>query len=54
MEEGLRRAVQFLGDQQLEVGVLITDRQIQKWVRENIPTTHYYDTWQRVSKQVKL
>ncbi len=47
-KEGLRRAVQFLGDQQLEVGVLITDRhpQIQKWVRENMPnTTHYYAVW---------
>ena len=47
-KEGLVRAIAFLEEQDLEVGVLVTDRhtQIAKWVNENLPSTdHRYDLW---------
>ena len=46
-KEGLIRALDFLHQQELKVGVLVTDRhkQISKWVRENLPNAdHRYDT----------
>ncbi|KAK2143750.1 hypothetical protein LSH36_816g00015 [Paralvinella palmiformis] len=48
--EGLVRAVEQLKTDDLEVGVIVTDRhpQIQKWLREELPSvTHYYDMWQK-------
>jgi solute carrier family 8 (sodium/calcium exchanger) len=47
-KEGLERGIKYLESQELEVGLLVTDRhsQISKWVRENMPdTTHRYDIW---------
>ena len=47
-KEGFMRAVDFIQQQDLEIGVLVTDRhrQIAKWVRENMPSTdHRYDIW---------
>ena len=47
-KEGLVRALAFLKQQGLTVGVLVTDRhwQIAKFVRENhTEITHYYDVW---------
>ncbi|XP_069110215.1 uncharacterized protein, partial [Argopecten irradians] len=54
-KEGLVRAMSVLKERGLSVGALVTDRhlQIQKWVRENMPTTdHYYDVW-HVAKGLK-
>ena len=48
MEKGLHRAVEFISQQNLQIGVLVTDRhrQINKWIRENHPeVAHYYDVW---------
>lgn len=45
---GLERSVDFLSGRSLTPGVIVTDRHpsIQKWVRENLPSTkHYYDVW---------
>ena len=47
-KEGLVRAVSFLQEHKLDIGVLVTDRhtQIAKWVRENLSSTdHRYDAW---------
>ena len=47
-KEGLVRAVDFLRKEELEIGLLVTDRhrQIAKWVRESLPLTdHRYDIW---------
>ncbi|XP_039637914.1 uncharacterized protein LOC120546783 [Perca fluviatilis] len=48
--EGLKRSVQFLKDQVMQVSALITDRnrQVAKWVREELcpeGTSHFYDIW---------
>ena len=47
-KEGLQRVLQFLDENGLQVGALVTDRhqQITKWIREQHPNiTHYYDVW---------
>ena len=47
-KEGLVRAVQYIQDQGLDIGTMITDRhrQIAKWIRETLPdTTHLFDVW---------
>lgn len=47
-KEGLVRGINNLESQELEVGLLVSDRhsQISKWVRENMPDTmHRYDIW---------
>lgn len=47
-KRGLERAVDWVKNNDLEIGTIVTDRhlQIQKWIRENLPeTTHYYDVW---------
>ncbi|KAL3873816.1 hypothetical protein ACJMK2_028655 [Sinanodonta woodiana] len=53
-KEGLARAISKLQSHGVEVGTIITDRhvQIQKWVRENMTATHYFDVW-HVAKGVK-
>ena len=48
-KEGLVRALDFLKQHTLSVGVLVTDRhrQIAKFIREAHPEIkHYYDVWQ--------
>ena len=49
-KERLVRVVRFLEEQDLEVGVLVTDRhrQIAKWVRENLRSTDHHDLWHMV------
>lgn len=40
--------MEFISQQNLQIGVLVTDRhrQINKWIRENHPeVAHYYDVW---------
>lgn len=47
-KEGLVRSLRVLQDSGLHVDVLVTDRhpQIQKYVRESLPSVkHYYDVW---------
>ena len=47
-KNGLHRVMEFLGQKQLTVDVLVTDRhrQINKWLRETHPEVkHYYDVW---------
>ena len=47
-KEGVIRVVQFLEQNAIAVGRLITHwhLQVAKWVRENMPdTTHYVDVW---------
>ena len=47
-KEGLIRALSFIQQQGLFVGVIVTDRhaQIAKWLRENLPTAdHRFDVW---------
>ncbi|XP_056000372.1 uncharacterized protein LOC125656629 isoform X1 [Ostrea edulis] len=54
-KRGLERAVDWVKNNDLEIGTIVTDRhlQIQKWIRENLPeTTHYYDVW-HVAKGLK-
>jgi len=51
-KEGLARALDFLGSNELQVGTLITDRhkQIDKFVGKQYPhIEHHYDVW-HVSK----
>jgi exopolysaccharide biosynthesis predicted pyruvyltransferase EpsI len=48
--EGLKRSLQFLKDQQLKIGALVTDRHpsITKMMREEEPykqIEHYFDCW---------
>nr|XP_055038576.1 uncharacterized protein LOC129426346 isoform X3 [Misgurnus anguillicaudatus] len=48
--EGLKRSMQFLMDQDMQVSALITDRnrQVAKWVREEMcseGTRHFFDVW---------
>jgi hypothetical protein len=46
--EGLKRAIQFLNQQELKSGMLVTDRhrQIAMWILENLPSkSHHYDVW---------
>jgi solute carrier family 8 (sodium/calcium exchanger) len=50
--EGFIRAMRVLEENNLEVGLLVTDRhlQVQKWVREEMPyVVHKFDMW-RVAK----
>lgn len=47
-KEGLKRSMAFLQTSGLSVDTIITDRhpQIQKYLRENMPSvSHYYDVW---------
>lgn len=47
-KEGLHRALEYVRQNSLEVGVLVTDRhqQINKWIRESHPQIkHYFDVW---------
>ena len=47
-KEGLHRALEYVKQNFLEVGVLVTDRhqQINKWIRESHPQIeHYFDVW---------
>ena len=47
-KEGLIRAMAHLEANDIAVETIVTDRhpQIQKWVREELPTVnHYYDVW---------
>lgn len=47
-KEGLDRALKFLKDEGVPVGVLVTDRhkQINKWLREtHAEVKHYFDVW---------
>lgn len=47
-KEGLIRVIHFLTENNLSIGVLVTDRhkQINKWLRENHKSiSHYYDVW---------
>ncbi|XP_010793701.1 uncharacterized protein isoform X1 [Notothenia coriiceps] len=48
--EGLKRSIDFLKEQHMQVSALITDRnrQVAKWVREELcpgGTTHFFDIW---------
>jgi solute carrier family 8 (sodium/calcium exchanger) len=55
-KEGLIRGVRYLEEQELEIGLLVTDHhtQIAKWVRENMPdTTHRFDMW-HVAKGITI
>ena len=48
-KEGLKRVLNYLEQQHMQVGVLVTDRhrQINKSLRENHANiTYYYDVWQ--------
>ena len=45
---GLIRSVDFLQDSGVDISTIITDRhpQIQKYIREMLPSIHhYYDVW---------
>ena len=47
-KEGLIKAVSKLEDEDLEIGMLVTDRHtgVAKWVRDNLPNTkHKFDVW---------
>ena len=47
-KEGLHRVLQFLNQENVNIGALVTDRhrQINKWLNDNHPSiVHYYDTW---------
>uniref|UniRef100_A0A1X7ST94 MULE transposase domain-containing protein n=1 Tax=Amphimedon queenslandica TaxID=400682 RepID=A0A1X7ST94_AMPQE len=47
-KEGCVRAMEFIENQGLEVGLFLSDRHIQisKWMREEMPeTVHKYDVW---------
>ena len=47
-KEGLDRALKFLKDSGVPVGVLVTDRhtQINKWLKESHEEMkHYFDVW---------
>ena len=47
-KEGLHRALEYVEQNSLEVGVLVTDRhqQINKWIRESHPQIkHYFYVW---------
>ena len=47
-KEGLRRSVEHLKGEGVEIKGIVTDRhmQIGKWIRENMEgTTHCYDVW---------
>ena len=47
-KEGLHRALEYVKQNFLEVGILVTDRhqQINKWIRESHPQIkHYFDVW---------
>ncbi len=47
-KEGLVRGIKFLDEQDLSIGLLVTDRhrQIQKWLKTNQPDiAHKYDVW---------
>ncbi|XP_059361052.1 uncharacterized protein LOC132098844 [Carassius carassius] len=55
--EGLKRSMQFLMDQDMQVSALITDRnrQVAKWVREKMcseGTKHFFDVW-HIGKSVQ-
>ncbi|XP_067281531.1 uncharacterized protein [Pseudorasbora parva] len=55
--EGLKRSMQFLMDQDMQVSALITDRnrQVAKWVREKMcskGTRHFFDVW-HIGKSVQ-
>ncbi|XP_077060398.1 uncharacterized protein LOC143712064 [Siphateles boraxobius] len=55
--EGLKRSMQFLMDQDMQVSALITDRnrQVAKWVREKMcseGTRHFFDIW-HIGKSVQ-
>ncbi|XP_064153703.1 uncharacterized protein LOC135233762 [Anguilla rostrata] len=48
--EGLKRSIEFLKEQHMQVSALITDRkrQVAKWVREELcpeGTSHFFDIW---------
>ncbi|KAK1889312.1 Cadmium/zinc-transporting ATPase HMA2 [Dissostichus eleginoides] len=48
--EGLKRSIDFLKEQHMQVSALITDRnrQVAKWVREELcpgGTSHFFDIW---------
>lgn len=46
--EGLKRTVETLKSNGLDVDTIVTDRHmsIAKWIRENlINTNHFYDVW---------
>lgn len=46
--EGLHRVIEFVKEQELAIGIIVTDRhrQINKWLRETHPETkHFYDVW---------
>ncbi|KAF3842820.1 hypothetical protein F7725_001669 [Dissostichus mawsoni] len=48
--EGLKRSIDFLKEQHMQVAALITDRnrQVAKWVREELcpgGTSHFFDIW---------
>ncbi len=46
--EGLKRALEHLEEEEIQVGTLITDRhrQVEKWLRQNRPDiTHLFDVW---------
>ncbi|KAL2096843.1 hypothetical protein ACEWY4_006050 [Coilia grayii] len=52
--EGLKRSVRFLKDQDLQLSA-ITDRQVAKWVREELcpeGTRHFFDIW-NIGKSVQ-
>ena len=47
-KEGCIRAMEFIENQGLEVGLFVSDRHIQisKWMHEEMPETdHKYDVW---------
>ena len=47
-KEGLRRVLENLASNNLQVSILVTDRhrQIAKWIREkNREMKHYFDVW---------
>ncbi|XP_063056188.1 uncharacterized protein LOC134450268 isoform X2 [Engraulis encrasicolus] len=53
--EGLKRSIQSLKEQNMQVSTLITDRnrQVAKWVREQMAeTSHFFDIW-HIGKSVQ-
>ena len=45
---GLSRSVNYLLEQELSIGTLVTDRHrsVAKWIKDALPgTTHSYDVW---------
>jgi len=55
-KEGLIRSLKLLEERGLYVDVIVTDRhpQIQKYIREHMPSVkHYYDVW-HVAKGLSL